>query len=121
MFLDMSVHHLDVTTSEHKPLWIALEGMDSSYQKPFYFEQMWMTDMGCSEKIEAIWSERSTDPWDTRVIKKIEKCGKELSWWSKKCFGNVPKELDKKNKAIEGGKTGSSSDCRFKPYEILGK
>lgn len=50
MFLDMSVHHLDVTTSEHKPLWIALEGMDSSYQKPFYFEQMWMTDMGCSEK-----------------------------------------------------------------------
>lgn len=96
MFLDMSVHHLGVTTSEHKPLWIALEGMDSSYQKPFYFEQMWMTDMGCSEKIEAIWSERSIDPWDTRVIKKIEKCGKELSWWSKKCFGNVPKELEKK-------------------------
>ena len=37
---------------------------------------------------------------DTRAIKKIKKknyeCGNELSQWSKKCFGSVRKELEKK-------------------------
>ena len=44
MFPGIKVHHLDVTTSDHKALWISLEGMDCSFQKPFRFEQMWMTD-----------------------------------------------------------------------------
>ena len=67
---------------------------------------MWMTEKGCNETIEVVWSERSTNPWDTRVIKKIKKkiyeCGNELSQWSKKCFGSVRKELEKKKlKVVE--------------------
>ena len=69
------VHHLDVTTSDHKALWIFMEGMDCSFQKPFRFEQMWMTDKGCSETIEAVWSVGNYEPWDLRVSTKIDKCG----------------------------------------------
>ena len=38
MFLGTKIHHLDTTTSDHKPLWIAPESMDSGFQKPFCFE-----------------------------------------------------------------------------------
>ena len=62
------VHHLDVTTSDHKALWISMEGMDCSFQKPFRFKQMWMTNKGCSETIEAVWNARNSEPWDSRVI-----------------------------------------------------
>lgn len=87
---------LDVTTFDHKPLWITPEGMDSSFHKLFRFEQMWLTDKGCNDIVEAVWKERVVDPWDTRVINKIDKSGRELSRWSKKCFGSVRWELEKK-------------------------
>ena len=38
------------------------------------------------------------DLWDTKVLNKIDKCGRELSRWSKKCFGSVRRELEKKKK-----------------------
>lgn len=89
---------LDVTTFDHKPLWIAPEGIDSSFHKLFRFEQMWLTDKGCNDIVEAVWKERVVDPWDTRVINKIDKSGRELSRWSKKCFGSVRWELEKKKR-----------------------
>lgn len=54
-FPDTKVHHLDVTTSDHKPLWVVPEIMECYPQRPFCFEQMWMTESGCSDMIEAIW------------------------------------------------------------------
>ena len=39
MFPDTKVHHLDVTPSDHKALYISLERMDCSFQKPFRFEK----------------------------------------------------------------------------------
>jgi len=54
IFSRTKIQHLDVTTSDHKALWIVLEGMECSFQKPFRFEQMWMTDKGCTDTIETI-------------------------------------------------------------------
>lgn len=67
MFQGTKIHHLDVTKFDHKPLWITPEGMDSSFHKSFRFEQMWLMDKGCNDKVEAMWKERVVDPWDTRV------------------------------------------------------
>ena len=41
---DTKVYHLDVTSSNHKPLWIVPDGMDCRQNRPFRFEQMWMTE-----------------------------------------------------------------------------
>ena len=38
MFPRTKFHHLDLTTSIHKPLWITPEGMDSNFHKPFRFK-----------------------------------------------------------------------------------
>ena len=53
-FLDIKVYHLDVTTFDHKPLWVVPEIMESYQQRPFHFEQMWMIESGCSDTIEAV-------------------------------------------------------------------
>lgn len=96
MFPGTQIHHLDVTTSDHKALWITPKGMDSSFPKPFHFEHMWLTNKGCSDTVEVVWKEPIIDLWETRVLKKVEKCGHELAWWTKKSFGNVKHELEKK-------------------------
>ena len=83
------IHHLDVTSSDHKPLWIVSDGMECSFRKSFRFEQMWMSNKECSETVEAVWKERIAKSCATKVIHKVAKCATELTRWSKKCFGSV--------------------------------
>ncbi|KAL4620439.1 hypothetical protein ACB092_06G154000 [Castanea dentata] len=52
MFPNTRVHHIDVTTLDHKPLLINSDGMDCKQQRPFWFDQMWMSDPGCGATIE---------------------------------------------------------------------
>ncbi|XP_075665198.1 uncharacterized protein LOC142634829 [Castanea sativa] len=123
MFPGTKIHHLDVTTSDHKPLWITPEGMDSNFHKPFRFEQMWLTDERCTDIIQAVWRERVADPWDTRILNKIDKCGRALTKWSKQCFGSVRRELENKNKLLqraekEVARTGNSARMKLLEREI---
>ena len=37
---------------------------------------------------------------DDAILKKVEKCGKELTWWNLNVFGNVRKELEKKKNLL---------------------
>lgn len=109
MFPGTQIHHLDVTTSDHKALWITPKGMDSSFPKPFHFEHMWLTNNGCSDTVEVVWKEPIIDPWETRVLQKVEKCGHELAWWTKKSFGNVKHELEKKKAVATSRKRGGQN------------
>ena len=54
---------------------------------------MWLSDNRCGEVVEATWSSCASMDSDKAIIGKIEKCGKDLSWWNKKNFGNVRREL----------------------------
>ena len=114
-FPNTKIYHLDVTTSDHKPLWIVPEGMECKQKQPFRFEQMWMSESGCGETIEAVWQGSYSDSAGRKILKKIETCGTELTKWSKNNFGNVRRELEKKRKllaqaervAINGGSVHS--------------
>lgn len=99
-FLDTKIHHIDVTTSNHKPLWIVLEGMECRQQQPFRSEQMWMTEQGSSDTIEAVWRNGEDEPWTIKLLEKVDKCGSELSKWTKSSFVNVCNELVKKRKLL---------------------
>ena len=100
-FPSTRVHHVDSTTSDHKLLWIEQASLEfQQKKKPFRFEEMWLADKWCGETVEGVW-EASYDEGDNqRMLRKIENRGKELTWWSQECFGNVRKELQKKRKEL---------------------
>lgn len=80
-FLGSKVHHLHSDSSDHSPLWITPEGLEIlSFAKPFRFEEMWPSNRGCSDIVEAVWCLRDemADP-AVKVTHKIKKCGKELT------------------------------------------
>ena len=63
------------------------------------------------------------DPWDTRVLNKIDKCGRELTRWSKKFFGSVRRELENKRKQLkqvenEAARTGNSTRMKLLEREV---
>uniref|UniRef100_A0A7N2LTJ2 Uncharacterized protein n=1 Tax=Quercus lobata TaxID=97700 RepID=A0A7N2LTJ2_QUELO len=61
---------------------------------------MWLSVSRCGEVVEATWSSCASMDSDKAIIGKIEKCGKDLSWWNKNIFGNVRRELSKKRKML---------------------
>ena len=63
------------------------------------------------------------DP-STKVIRKVEKCGKELKMWNRDHFGNVRKELAKKRRFLVDGekeamRSGSNHRVRELKMEII--
>ena len=74
-----------------------LDGLDVVIStKPFHFKEMWLSNPGCSRVVEVVWSSNDMVDHSTKVMRKVEKCGKELKMWNRDHFGNVKKELAKK-------------------------
>ena len=89
-FTDTKVIHLSCTTSDHILVWIVPSGIDPPpLSKPFRFEEVWLTAEGCGKTIELAWRTPCHSQIGTMVMKKIEKCGSELTQWSRKTFGNI--------------------------------
>nr|XP_023878149.1 uncharacterized protein LOC111990594 [Quercus suber] len=65
---------------------------------------MWLSDRGCSDIVEAVWLSREDGEVHDHVIRKIEKCGKELRVWNRDCFGNVKLVLRQKRKELKEAK-----------------
>ena len=95
-FTGTQVHHLTSDSSDHCPPWIFPNSLEVvSSMKPFRFEEMWLSNPGCSNVVEAVWSSYGSIDPAIKVMKKIEKCGKELKRWGRDHFGNVKQELAK--------------------------
>ena len=68
-FLGTKIHHLHSNSSNHYPLWIATDGLEvASPSKPIRFEEMWLSDLGCSNVVEAVWSSTVADDPSNKVI-----------------------------------------------------
>ena len=62
---------------------------------------MWLSNLGCVEIVEAIWSNTHNYDPAVEVMRKIAKSGKELHRWNREHFGNVRKELEKKRATLK--------------------
>ncbi|XP_075659257.1 uncharacterized protein LOC142629162 [Castanea sativa] len=104
-FRGSKIHHLHSNSSDHSPMWITMDGLDiPSFAKPFRFKEMWLSDHECSNIVEAVWLSREEEEVHDHVIRKIDKCGKELRKWEWDCFGNVKIILSRKRKELKEAK-----------------
>ena len=74
--------------------------------------------------VEVIWSSNDMVDPSTKVMRKVEKCGKELKMWNRDHFGNVRKELAKKRRFLVDGekeamRSGSNHRVREVKREII--
>lgn len=84
---------------------------------------MWFSNKGCTKVVEAMWSSQECLDPNIIVVRKIEKCGKELKHWSKVHFGNVRSGLNLKKRLLveaeeEAMQSGDSAQIRSLEAEI---
>ena len=90
-FLGTRVHNLRCDPSNHNPILIMFSGLDPPKRKKvFRFEEMWLLNLGCSKIVEAMWNRCETESMEG-ILSRVEKCGRDLSWWDK----NVRRECEK--------------------------
>ncbi|XP_075659668.1 uncharacterized protein LOC142629542 [Castanea sativa] len=66
---------------------------------------MWLSDKSCTETVEVVWASQDRLNPQTRVVRKIEQCGREMKGWSRKHFGNVRRELYLKRRQLGEAKS----------------
>lgn len=59
-----------------------------------------MSKKGYGETIKAVWGEDVDVSRAEKILKRVDKCGSKLTQWSKKHFGSVQLELEKKRKQM---------------------
>lgn len=93
--------HLNCSTSNHSPLLIIPKPVDSVIpNKPFRFEEIWLTDKGCAQTVKVIWEKMRATNQDLGIVSKIDDCGVALKKWSSRHFRCVRKELQNKQKLL---------------------
>ena len=50
--------------------------------------------------VEASWSSYNQGFSDSDILKRVDKCGRDLEWWNYNIYGNVRKELTKKKELL---------------------
>ena len=65
---------------------------------------MWLSNKGCGRTVEAVCRDEFNCAAEVQVMRKIEKCGKDSTQWSRQHFGSVRRELKEKKKQLERAK-----------------
>ncbi|XP_075640301.1 uncharacterized protein LOC142612055 [Castanea sativa] len=61
---------------------------------------MWLSNSSCEEVVVSVWNSGGEVGVEGDILRKIEKCGKELGQWEKDVFGNVRLELNRLKKDL---------------------
>ena len=79
----------------------------------------WLLDIRCGETVEASWCSSIHGMGDDAILKKVDRCGKDLSWWNRNIFGNVKLELERKRKMlVQAERKAVRNGLNFQVWEL---
>ena len=61
---------------------------------------MWLSHTGYEEVVHSAWGSFGETGLERDIMAKVEKCGKDLTWWNRNVFGNVRMELGRVRKML---------------------
>ena len=100
-FASSRAFHLTCTSSVHVPILILLLGLIPPVRKKlFRFKQMWFSNSSCEDVVFSAWGSESGHGDGGDILRKVERCGKDLGHWEKNVFDNVRMELNQLKKVL---------------------
>ena len=103
MFPAACEKHLTAPIFDHSSLLFYVTNQQKRFcrnNRPFKFENMWMRHKGCAEVIKEGWQGMQSIDF-THLVRGVEHCGKLLTKWNRKVFGNVQVKIRMKESELE--------------------
>ena len=96
--------------SDHKPLCLNTQSVTvpRPRKRLFRFEDMWRMDPSCEPAVTKAWVPKTRGSPIDQVRVKIQRCGEELTRWSRVQFGNITKILKEKTEKLKQAEIESS-------------
>ncbi|XP_060964189.1 uncharacterized protein LOC133033466 [Cannabis sativa] len=125
LFPSASLHNLEVSVSDHCPIWIDLAvSKHVPTQKKFRFENAWSREPMCRMIVQTNWDMEPLESLD----KKLNSCSTALGAWGKDITGNFNYKINRCNKILKRlkGRRDSESISTYKEtqaqlFEVLSK
>ncbi|GKV15133.1 hypothetical protein SLEP1_g25935 [Rubroshorea leprosula] len=125
MFLGAFSHHLLALRSDHAPILVMADTKIGRCRNPpaklFRFENFWIKDPECEEKIKEGWKAGRGNMNMSQVLSKIASCGSLLTEWSQAKFGNIPERIKHLQQELLHIRNGSAQDNSLGTMEALEK
>ena len=93
LFPSAQIHHLPRVKSDHCPILLDTNPFERKPSKPFWFEQMWLTDPTFPSLIQNSWQASALIPSGSsslsRFPRRLEALTVNIRLWNKNHFGNL--------------------------------
>ena len=99
-FPKASITHLGAINSDHAPILLDTNPIDSFAHRPFRFEAVWLRDEGCSAVIENAWKIKVAGSDFIKLYKKQANTRDALRKWNKEVFGRCQDRINSLIKKI---------------------
>lgn len=97
MIKEARLTNLEVSTSDHSPLWLEPEvSILIKSKKTFRFENVWLREPMCYQLVEDVWSNSVCSFYE-----KLKICANVLSDWGKEITGDFKGRIHKSKKTIQ--------------------
>ena len=108
-FPKASVVHLSAIESDHTPICLDSNPVESFAHRPFRFEAAWARDPRCYDVIDKAWSSEPRGSEFFRLCNKQEETRKALRTWNKEVFGKCQNRINSLMQEIKSIQEGDSS------------
>ncbi|KAK1390943.1 hypothetical protein POM88_019121 [Heracleum sosnowskyi] len=98
LFKDAKLTNLEVSTSDHSPLWLEPHiAIQCTFKKTFRFENAWLREPMCYHLVEDVWNNYA----DRSFYDKINQCSEVLSVWGQEVTGSFKKRINHSKKVLK--------------------
>lgn len=97
IFKDTKLTNLEVSTSDHCPIWLELQTASRTVcTKAFRFENAWLREPMCYQLVKDVWENNS----DASFYNKLSQCSEVLSVWEKEITRNFNRRINRSKKIL---------------------
>lgn len=119
LFNDAKLTNLEVSTSDHCPIWLETQSIKmSTSPKPFRFENAWLREPLCYTLVEDVWRNNHTSSFYDKLLQ----CSEVLSAWGKDITGNFKQRINSSKKILKmlkGRRDNDSIETARKKKNVL--
>lgn len=73
---------------------------------------MWLSNGKCAKIVEALWCSSNFTEGDDMILKKVERCGKDLIWWKLKYLWERQIGIRKEEEIIDSSQVESNAEWK---------